>query len=90
MLKRIYLFSLVLLCSLMTVWAGESTYNPTSDVFFRTNVNNNGWNSTSFPMMAADCGDGTFAGNVRVGMFVLQKYTVTDLQNDIIITLESA
>ena len=80
-MKKTLLMTAMLLCSAMTTWAEEVSVNPTQDVFFRTNSTNTGWNNTTYPMTAETCGDGTFAGNVRVGMFVLQKYTVENLQS---------
>jgi len=80
MLKRIYSLTLVLLCSLMTAWAGEVTYSPTLDVNFRTGSGNTAWNS-GFPKNAADEGNNDFELNYAAGLFALQKYTVADLQN---------
>ena len=80
MLKRLFLFSLVLLGSLMTTWAGDVTYNPTQEICFRTGEGNTGWNS-GYPKNAADDGNTVFEGNYNAGIFTLQKYTVADLQN---------
>ena len=78
MLKRFYLFSLVLLCSLMTAWASEVTYNPTLDVNFRTASGNTSWQTVKD---AADEGNNDFELTYAAGFFALQKYTVADLEN---------
>ena len=80
MLKRLFLFSLVLLGSLMTTWAVERTYSPALDVCFRTGAGNTAWNS-GYPKNAADEGNVTFEGNYYAGIFTLQKYTIADLQS---------
>lgn len=80
MLKRFYIFTLVLLCSLMTAWAGDVTVSPTLDVNFRTAAGNTAWNS-GFPKSAADEGNKDFELTYAAGLFALQKYTVPDLAN---------
>lgn len=80
MLKRIYLLTLVLLCSIMTVSAEDETYSPILDVNFRTASGNTAWNS-GFPKSAADEGNNDFELTYTAGLFALQKYTVADLQN---------
>lgn len=80
MLKRFYSLTLVLLCSLMTAWAGDVTICPTLDVNFRTAAGNTAWNS-GFPKSAADEGNKDFELTYAAGLFALQKYTVPDLAN---------
>ncbi len=86
MMKRFYLFTLVLLCSLMTAWAGEVTVSPTLDVNFRTASGNTAWQTVK---NAADDGNNDFELCYANGFFALQKYTVADLQNasKLVITL---
>ena len=88
MLKRLFLFSLVLLGSLMTTWAGDVTVSPTLEVNFRTASGNTGWNS-GFPKDAATDGVTQMEGNYYAGMFVLQKYKVANLASatKIVVTL---
>ena len=80
MLKRFYSFTLVLLCSLMTAWAGDVTVSPVLDVNFRTASGNTAWNS-GFPKSAADDGNNDFELTYTAGLFALQKYTIADIQN---------
>ena len=68
---------LLLMVGANVAWADDFT--PTSDVFFRTSNDNTGWNSTTFPQTASDCGDGQFAGNHNAGMFALQKYQIPNI-----------
>ena len=86
MLKRLFLFSLVLLSSLMTTWAVERTYSPALDVCFRTGTGNTAWNS-GYPKDAATDGNTVFESNYYAGIFTMQKYTVPDLQYATKITL---
>ena len=78
MLKRFYIFTLVLLCSLMTAFAGEVTVSPTLEVNFRTAAGNTGWQTVK---NAADEGNKDFELTYTAGFFALQKYTVADLKN---------
>lgn len=86
MLKRIYSLTLVLLCSLMTAWAGEVTVSPALDVNFRTASGNTAWQTVK---NAADDDNKDFELTYAAGFFALQKYTVADLQNatKLVITL---
>lgn len=78
MLKRLYLFTLLLLCGIMTMWADDTTYHPTLDVNFRTASGNTGWQTVK---SAADDGNSDFELTYTAGFFALQKYTVADLKN---------
>lgn len=78
--KKLFLMSAMLLCGMLTSWAGEVTYYPTLDVNFRTASGNTAWNS-GFPKDAATEGNKDFELNYNAGIFSLQKYTVADLQN---------
>jgi hypothetical protein len=81
MLKRFLFLSCVLLSSIMTMWAQtEATVSPTLDVNFRTGAGNTAWNN-GYPKSAADEGNTEFECNYFNGLFALQKYTVTGLQN---------
>ncbi len=80
MLKRFYIFTLALLCSLITAWAGDVTVSPTLDVNFRTGAGNTAWNN-GYPKSAADEGNKDFELTYAAGLFALQKYTVPDLAN---------
>lgn len=84
--KRLYLFALLLLCGIMTVWADDVTYAPTLDVNFRTASGNTAWNN-GYPKNAATDGNTSFEGNYAAGIFVLQKYTVANLASATSITL---
>ena len=79
-LQRLFLLSLVLLGGLMTTWAGDVSYSPVQEICFRTGAGNTSWNN-GYPKNAADDGNTTFEGNYNAGIFTLQKYTVSDLQN---------
>ena len=81
MLKRIYLMLLVLLGSIMTVWAEEVTYSPTQDVSFRTKDSGNTAWKDGFPKDAAVEGNNDFEMSYANGLFSLQKYTIANLQN---------
>ncbi len=78
MIKRFYLLSLVLLCSMVTVWAEDTNYSPTLDVNFRTAKDNTSWQTVK---NAADEGNSDFELTYAAGFFALQKYTVADLKN---------
>ena len=78
MIKRFYLLSLVLLCSMVTVWAEDTNYSPTLDVNFRTATGNTAWQTVK---NAADEGNNDFELTYAAGFFSLQKYTVADLKN---------
>lgn len=56
-------------------------HTPDADIFFRTSESEGSYSWVSgYPKDAASVGDGTMAGHLRVGMFVLQKYTVENLK----------
>ena len=80
MLKRFYLLTLVLLCSIVTAWAEDVSYSPTLEVNFRTASGNTQWNG-GYPKSAADEGNTTFEVNYFAGLFALQKYTIPNLQD---------
>ena len=65
---------------MMVAWAGDVTVTPVLDVNFRTASGNTGWNS-GFPKSAADEGNNDFELTYAAGLFALQKYTVSDIQN---------
>lgn len=66
----------------MTMWAQtETPYSPTLEVNFRTAAGNTGWQS-GYPKDAASDGNTTFEGNYFAGLFALQKYTISNL-NDV-------
>ena len=75
------LTALLLMVGVTSAWATD--FNPTQDVMFRTNDSNNGWNTNkwatnySYPVSATNGVE--FAAKHSARMFVLQKYTVTDL-----------
>ena len=71
MIKRFYLLSLVLLCSMVTVWAEDTNYSPTLDVNFRTATGNTAWQTVK---NAADEGNNDFELTYAAGFFSLQKY----------------
>ena len=85
MKKQNYLKGLLAFLLLMVGAAPmlATDFNPTQDVMFRTNDSNNGWNTNkwatnySYPVSATNGVE--FAANHSSRMFVLQKYTVTDL-----------
>ncbi len=79
---------LLLLGGTNFAWADDN-WTLDADVFFRTSLSNNtySWNS-GYPKTAETVGDGNMAGNHRVGMFVLQKYSVNDLKAAKSITLK--
>lgn len=72
-----------------SAWATD--FIPTQDVMFRTNDSNNGWNTNkwatnySYPVSATNGVE--FAAKHSARMFVLQKYTVTDLAKATKLTL---
>lgn len=63
--------------------ASADNIYPTCDVFFRTSLSGDpatySWVG-GYPKTAASLGDNNMAGNHRVGMFVLQKYSVENLK----------
>ena len=71
-------FAIGLLC-LVGVNAWAEDFTPTADVYFRTSLSGStySWES-GYPKTASESNN-EFAGNLRVGMFVLQKYTVDNL-----------
>ncbi len=78
MLRRLYSLTLVLLCSLMSVWAADVTVKPVLDVNFRTASGNTGWQTVK---NAADEGNNDFELTYTAGFFALQKYKVDDLKD---------
>ena len=86
MTKRLLFLISVLMSSMVTMWAGEVTVNPTLDVNFRTASGNTAWQTVK---NAADEGNNDFELTYTAGFFALQKYTVADLQNatKLVITL---
>ncbi len=76
--RRLYLFTLLLLGSIVTMWAGDTTCHPTLDVNFRTASGNTAWQTVK---SAADDGNSDFELTYTAGFFSLQKYTVADLKN---------
>ncbi len=78
---------LLMIGGVSQVWADN--FSPTLDVYFRTSLSETvySWNP-GFPKTAASLGDNNMAGNHRVGMFVLQKYSVANLKAAKTITLK--
>lgn len=70
----------------VNTWA--DTFSPTADVYFRTSLSETYSWSSGYPKTAATLGDNNMAGNHRVGMFVLQKYSVENLKAANKITLK--
>lgn len=66
---------LLLFVGATSAWADDVT--PTLDVCYRTNSTNNGWNE-GYPKVA-NTTNAEFECNAQAGLFVLQKYTVADL-----------
>ena len=68
---------LLVMVGVTAVWADG--ISPTADVYFRTSLSGStySWES-GYPKTASESNT-EFAGNLRVGMFVLQKYTVDNL-----------
>ena len=64
----------------------QTSYSPDLDVCFRTAAGNTAWNS-GYPKNAADEGNTAFEGNYFAGIFVLQKYTVPNIQDATSLTL---
>ena len=81
MKKNLLLIVAMLLVGVASVLADDVTYSPTQDVYFRTILSGEtySWNN-GYPKTASS-DNNTFAGNLRVGMFVLQKYEVANLNN---------
>ena len=81
MKKNLLLIVAMLLVGVASVLADDVTYSPTQDVYFRTSLSGEtySWNN-GYPKTASS-DNNTFAGNLRVGMFVLQKYEVANLNN---------
>lgn len=81
MKRKTLLLSLLLMIlgGANSVWADN--FSPTADVFFRTSLSESTYSwSGDYPKTAETVGDGNMAGNHRVGMFVLQKYSVDNLK----------
>ena len=78
-MRKTLLFAASLLCSL-TSFAATATYAPTLDVNFRTATGNTAW-VNGFPKNAADEGNTEWELTYAAGLFVMQKYTVADLEN---------
>lgn len=74
LLKRISL-ALLMVVGVTSAWADDVT--PTLDVCFRTNSGNTGWND-GYPKKASTT-NAESECNAQAGLFVLQKYTVDDL-----------
>lgn len=68
MLKRFFSLSLVLLCSIVTLWADEVSNQPILDVCFRTNSGNTGW---QYVNDAAEEGKTVFESNYNAGIFTM-------------------
>ena len=67
------------LLAMVGVNALADDFTPTTDVFFRTSLSESTYSwSSGYPKTASETNN-EFAGNHRVGMFVLQKYTVDNL-----------
>ena len=70
-----------------TSFSWADIIKPTADIFFRTNLDGIYSWSKDYPKTAISIGNNTMAGNHRVGMFVLQKYTIENFANVKSITL---
>lgn len=81
-LLKTMMLALVILGGASAAWAEK--FSPVADVFFRTSLKDAtySWAGGGYPKTAETVGNGNMAGNYRVGMFVLQKYTVENL-NDV-------
>ena len=87
--KQFLLTLLLLLGGASFAWAADIA--PTTDVFFRTSLNEGTYSwSNGYPKTAAAVANGNMAGNYRVGMFVLQKYSVENLKavNSLVLHLQ--
>ena len=70
----------MLLLGIVSGFAEDVTVSPSLEVNFRTATGNTGWQS-GFPKDASVEGNTLMEGNYFNGLFVLQKYTVANLQN---------
>lgn len=76
-MRRLYLMSIMLLSSIITMWAdGITAITPIQEVCFRTNATNDAWN-TGYPKAAAD--NAEFEVNYGKGLWVMLQYQVSNL-----------
>lgn len=85
-MKRILLATALAATAFCAQAQTQTSYSPDLDVCFRTAAGNTGWNN-GFPKNAADEGNTNFEGNYFAGLFVLQKYTVANIQDATSLTL---
>ncbi|MGM9777869.1 MAG: hypothetical protein ACI3ZD_06000, partial [Prevotella sp.] len=77
-MRRLYLMSIMLLISIITMWAdGVTAITPIQEVCFRTNGSNDAWNS-DYPKAAAD--NTSFEVNYGKGLWVMLQYQVSNLE----------
>ena len=63
------------------------TISPTQDVLYRTNSDNNGWDSKDYPMLSSTSGKTEFECKWSSRMFAIQQYEIPDYAKAKTITL---